>query len=286
MAGRLGAEAAELDVAISMILVTGGTGTLGREVVRRVLDAGHEARITSRRAQPAGESTPYGWTTTDLRTGEGTDAAVANVDTIIHCATSVRGGDLAAARNLVQAAQRAGGPHLVYISIVGVDRVPLGYYRTKLAVERVIEESGLPWTILRTTQFHDLVVGASAALARLPIVPVPADASFQPIDVRAVADRLVELGTGAPAGRVTDMGGPEVRAASDLMRTYLRSTGRRRVVRPVRLPGRVARGYRQGGHLAPDHAVGHGTFDEFLARRGSSGRDPSAGSAQPEQREW
>lgn len=93
----------------------------------------------------------------------------------------------------------------MHISIVGVDRVPLDFCRSRLAAEWVIENSGLPWTILRTTQFHDLIRFLLAALARLPVMFVP-DFSFQPIDVREVAGRLVEIATGAPAGHVPDTG--------------------------------------------------------------------------------
>jgi hypothetical protein len=90
----------------------------------------------------------------------------------------------------------------VYVSIVGVDRVPLRYYRAKLQVERLIEHSGLEWTILRTTQFHDLVLRLCKALARSPVMIVPAATSVQPIDAREVAGPLVKLATTAGAGRV------------------------------------------------------------------------------------
>lgn len=192
--------------------------------------------------------------------------AVAGADVIIHCASGPR-GDVEAARRLIEAARHAGTPHLIYISIVGVDRVPLGYYRAKFEVERLIESSGFPWTILRATQFHDLILRGCTALARLPVMLVPAGASFQPIEVREVADRLVELSTVAPAGRVPDMGGPEVRSTRDLAGWYLRATDRHRRVLPVRIPGAVFSAYRAGGHLAPDRAVGRLTFEEFLAER-------------------
>jgi uncharacterized protein YbjT (DUF2867 family) len=108
-------------------------------------------------------------------------------------------------------------------------------------------------------------------------VPVPAATSFQPIDADEVADRLAALAIGPPAGRVPDMGGPQIRAAADLLRTYLHVTGRRRPVLPVHLPGAVFAGYRQGGHLAPDHAVGHRTWEQFLAEHvGHRGPAPAS----------
>ncbi|WP_369245172.1 SDR family oxidoreductase [Streptomyces sp. R41] len=244
---------------MTTILVTGGTGTLGRLVAERLRADGHEVRVLSRHTQPYA---------VDLREGgAGLDAAVAGVDAIVHCATTPRGGDERAAAHLIAAARRAGVPHLVYISIVGVDVVPLGYYRTKLAVEKLVEESGLGWTILRTTQFHDLVVQLLATMARLPVLHLPAGVSDQPIEVAEVADRLASLAVGAPAGRADDMGGPEVRTFPSLARAYLRAAGKRRPLFNVRLVGKTYRAFRGGGHLTPGQAVGKGTFEEYLAAR-------------------
>lgn len=231
------------------ILVTGGTGTLGRAVVPAL--AAEDVRIMSRR----------GHVVADLSTGEGVAAAVAGADVVVHLATGyTRGRDVPAACRLVTAARRAGVAHLVYVSIVGVDRVPNPYYRGKLAVERLLAEAGLPHTVLRTTQFHDLVRAYLAAASRLPVVPVP-DLRVQPIDVRDVATRLATLATGPPRGRVEDLGGPEVSTFDALARTY----GANRVVR-YRLPGRVFRAYRDGGHLTGVPG-GEITFAQYLEER-------------------
>ncbi|MFC8495524.1 SDR family oxidoreductase [Streptomyces sp. NPDC057235] len=244
---------------MTTILVTGGTGTLGRLVAERLREDGAEVRVLSRHAQPYA---------VDLREGgTGLDAAVEGVDTVVHCATTLRGGDDRAARHLVGASRRAGVRHLVHISIVGVDRVPLGYYRTKLAVEKTIEGSGLGWTVLRTTQFHDLVVEFLRNAARVPVVPLPAGVSDQPIEVAEVAARLAELAAGEPAGRVPDMGGPEVRPLAELARAYLEAIGQHRRLVNVPLAGKAYRGFRAGGHLTPERAVGRVTFEEFLAKR-------------------
>ncbi|SFP75713.1 Uncharacterized conserved protein YbjT, contains NAD(P)-binding and DUF2867 domains [Amycolatopsis arida] len=238
-----------------MIVVTGGTGLLGRRVIERLVTEGQDVRVLSRRPRPAGEGGRYAWATADLGTADG----------VVHCATAVsRRGEPRLAERLVEAARRAGTAHLVYVSIVGVDRVPLPYYQGKLAAERVIAGSGLPYTILRATQFHDLLRTLFAKAAPLPVLPVP-DLCFQPVDVGEVADRLAELATGEPAGRAPDVAGPRVRAARDLAAVFLRATGRRRPLLPVRLPGRVFRAYRAGGHLAPDRAVGTITFEDHLA---------------------
>jgi hypothetical protein len=142
------------------ILVTGGSGTLGRGVVDRLLAADHQVRVLSRRPRPAGTPTALGWVTGELVSGRGLAAAVADVAVIVHCASNPLRPrvDIDGTRNLVEAARAAGIWHLIDISIVGVDRVPYRYYQAKLQAERLIQASGLPWTILRATQFHQLVL--------------------------------------------------------------------------------------------------------------------------------
>ncbi|WP_425841936.1 SDR family oxidoreductase [Streptomyces fractus] len=244
---------------MTTILVTGGTGTLGRLVTERLREAGHEVRVLSRHSEPYA---------VDLREGgPALDRAVTGVDVIVHCATTQTGGDEKAAARLVAAARRAEVPHLVYISIVGVDEVPFPYYKAKLAVERLIEGSGLGWTVLRATQFHDLVATVLRVAAKLPVVLLPSGVSDQPIEVAEVADRLAELAVAPPAGRVEDMGGPEVLSFADLARTYLRAAGKRRRVVSVPLAGKTYRAFRAGGHLTPERRTGKVTFAEYLARR-------------------
>jgi uncharacterized protein YbjT (DUF2867 family) len=249
------------------ILITGGTGTLGSVLVRQLRAAGRPVRVLSRRPRPADADTDLDWATGDLATGAGLEAALDGIATVIHAATDPRtsGSDVRAVNHLLAAA-RTGHPHLVYVSIVGVDRVPLKYYGEKLAVERLVERSELPWTIQRITQFHTLVLTLLRGAARLPVVAVPAGTSFQPVDVPEAAAHLIRIAGGLALGRAPDLGGPQVRSAADLARAYLRSRGRRRPVVPVRLPGAVARAYRAGGHLAPDHLGGGPRWEEFLAQ--------------------
>ena len=258
----------------SPILVTGGTGTLGRLVVRRLRDAGCDVRVLTRRSRAAKDGIQF--MTGDLATSEGIEPAVDGVATIVHCAGSNK-GDADLTRNLVRAASsQTRPPHLVYISVVGADRIPMvsrvdramfGYFESKRETERVVADSGLPWTTLRATQFHDLILTVARQLAKMPVVPIPAGFRVQPVDADEVAARLVELMLGEPAGRVPDMGGPRVYGAADLLRGYLRATQRRRLILPVWLPGKAARVFRAGANLAPEQAVGRRTWEEFLADR-------------------
>jgi uncharacterized protein YbjT (DUF2867 family) len=257
----------------SPILVTGGTGTLGRLLVGRLRDAGSDVRVLSRRSREAEDGIEF--VTGDLATGAGIEAAVDGAGTIVHLAGSAK-GDKDKARNLIRAASRAGVTHLVYISVVGADRIPIdgrvdramfGYFESKLAAERIVADSGLPFTTLRATQFHDLILTVAQQIAKLPVAPIPAGFQVQPIDADEVAARLVELTLGEPAGRVPDMGGPRVYAAAELLRGYLRASDRRRLIVPVWLPGKAARVLRAGANLAPEQAVGRRTWEEFLAER-------------------
>jgi len=257
----------------SHVLVTGGTGTLGRHVVRRLRDAGCVVRVLSRRAHEAADGVEF--VTGDLLANEGVQAAVEGAGTIVHCAGSNKGDD-EATRNLVRAAAHAGAPHLVYISVIGADRVPLvsgvdramfGYFGYKLAAERVVADTGLPWTTLRAAQFHDLLLMVARQMAKLPMIPVPAGFRFQPVDADEVAARLVELALGAPAGLVPDIAGPRVYPAADLFRSCLRARRQHRLLVPIHLPGKAARAFRAGANLAPDRAVGHRTWEDFLAEQ-------------------
>ena len=263
----------ERDHGQAPILVTGGTGTLGRLVVTRLRDAGAEVRVLSRSSHDAEEGVEF--VTGDLATGEGIDAAVRGVEVVVHCAGSTK-GDEEKARHLVEAASGAGVRHLVYISVVGADRIPVvsgvdramfGYFGAKLAAERVVAESGLPWTTLRATQFHDLSLLTARQMAKLPVIPVPSGFRFQPIDTGEVADRLVELALGAPAGLVPDMAGPCVYAMAELVRGYLRAGHKHRAIVPLRVPGKAARAFRAGANLAPDRAVGRRTWEGFLTEQ-------------------
>jgi uncharacterized protein YbjT (DUF2867 family) len=261
------------------VLLTGGTGTLGRLVAARLRDAGRDVRVLTRKQGQAGEPGHLGenLVTGDLTTGDGVAAAVRGVDTIVHCAGTTT-GDEAKTRTLVDAATSAGRrPHLVFISVVGADRVPVtgrvdraafGYYASKRGAEEVVAGSGLPWTTLRATQFHDLALVFARGLARLPLVPVPAGMRIQPVDADEVAARLVGHAMDDPAGLVPDLGGPEVMDLADLVRGYLRAAGRRRPLVRVPVPGGAARALRAGANLtAPEHATGIRTWADFLAER-------------------
>ena len=245
----------------SEVLVTGGTGSLGSRVVDRLRAAGREARALSRGGRP-------GTVRGDLLTGEGMEEAVAGVGTIVHCASSptkTRRTDVEGTERLLRTAHRAGVSHFVFISIVGVDRNPyFPYYRAKLEVERMVERSPVPWTILRATQFHEFVLMQVRFLDRLPVLLVPRGFLLQPIDIGEVAGRLTELALAEPVGRAADIGGPEVGTLAGFARSYREAAGRRKRIVGVPVPGKTARALRDGAQITPEHKYGKVTWEEFL----------------------
>ena len=239
---------------MSTILVTGGTSGPGRPTVARLRAAGHDVRVLSRNPAP-------GHLVGDLATGAGLPPALAGVDTVVHLATNRR-KDLPDTRRLLAAAAAAGVSHVVFLSIVGVDRIPYGYYVDKLASEEAIAASGIPFTILRATQFHSFPGEILAMLGGRLFVR---GLRIQPIGVDDVATRLVELATSAPAGRVADIGGPEILEASDILSRLQRAGRAKRRVLALALPGKAFAAFRAGHHLTGLPGYGTQTFDEWLA---------------------
>jgi uncharacterized protein YbjT (DUF2867 family) len=205
-----------------------------------------------------------------LATGSGLEEAVRGVDTIVHCAsTPVRTQqvDVAGTERLLELASAAGVSHLLYISIVGIDDFPFSYYQAKLATERRIEASSVPFTILRATQFHELLDERFLPpLFRLPLVAlVPTELKFQVIDSGEVARRMVELVAAGASGRVADVGGPEVRTMGELATSWMRARGITRRVLHLPLPGRAAAAFRRGQNTCPDQRYGRITWEDYLA---------------------
>ena len=246
------------------VLITGATGTLGRKLVGAATAAGHHVRAMSRSSHVG--YTGVHWAQGDLLGNTGVDAAVEGVDVVVHCATQGSGDkDVTSAENLITAARTVGVNHIVYVSIVGIDRIPLPYYKTKLRVEQTLETSGVGHTVLRATQFHDLITMSFSIQRFSPLLWSFKGVRFQPIDTRDVTTRLVELIDCEPAGHVPDIGGPAVFTHAELARTYLAARNGRRPVVEIPAPGRIMAGFRSGANLAPDNPVGTIGFADYLA---------------------
>jgi uncharacterized protein YbjT (DUF2867 family) len=243
---------------MSIVLVTGGSGTLGRHLVPILARRGHEVRVLSRRR---GVGTHVG----DLATGAGVAEASAGAELVVHAASDSRMGrtDRQQTAHLLDALPSC--RHLVYVSIVGVDAIPFGYYRTKLACEELIGGSATPATVLRATQFHELLASALRGAARLPVAPLPLDALFQSVAAAEVAGRVADLLAGPALGRAPDFGGPEVLNGWQLAAIWRARQGGPRSVLNLRLPGRIYRSFADGLNTCPDHADGRQRWAAFVA---------------------
>ena len=244
------------------VLVTGGTGRLGRRLVPHLEGGGHRARQMSRRG------TGPGGVRGDLASGRDLAVALRGAELVVHAASDPRGDpwqvDVAGTRRLVEAVDRGRLRHLVYVSIVGVDRVPYGYYHAKFAAEQVLLASGLPVTLLRATQYFHFVDFFLETARRGPVLPVPMGWRLQPVDVDEVAAHVAAVLAGPPTGGVVEYGGPEEHSAADLARAWAaaREPGTRVVATPV--PGKLAAAVRNGGALPSGGARGRRTYAEYL----------------------
>lgn len=245
------------------IAIAGGTGTVGRHVVDIVRERGHEP-VTLSRA-----------TGVDLVTGTGLADALAGVDAVIDVASTQTLSDAesraffgAVTRHLLDAETTAGVGHHVALSIIGVDRAPYGYYAGKVLQEELIVRGPVPWTILRAAQFHEFGGQLLQRMRFGPFVVVPRMQS-QPVAAREVAERLVELATAAPAGRVHDLAGPRVERMADMVRRSAAAAGVRALVVEVAIPGAYGRAMRDGTMLArPGADLGRQTFGDWIGAGG------------------
>jgi uncharacterized protein YbjT (DUF2867 family) len=258
---------------MAKVTVTGGTGVLGRALVPCLQADGHEVTVLTRRQAaevPEGARRMLG----DLAGGHGLEA-VGGAEVVVHLASQPfrpARVDVGGTSALIEAIKhRRGGPHLVYVSIVGIDQISWPYYKRKRQAEVLVAGSGLPFTIQRATQFHDLVLMAMASAARAPVLLVPSGTSCQPVDVADVAARLAQIVRSGPVnGFDADLGGPQILDAADLARDVLAALGARRPITRVRVPGRVGAGFRAGHHLAADTPRGARTWHGYLEDRCSA----------------
>lgn len=251
---------------MNAVLVTGAGGTLGRRLVGELARRGHAVlAATTREGAPTKLGT-IRYVRVDLATGAGLDEATEGVAAIVHSASSTpraREVDLGGLLRLVKAAPQA---HVVYPGIVGCDLIPTPYYGIKAETEQALIDSGAPWTILRATQFHQLIWHWYANESRNPFLLVPKDTRYQVVDPLEVARRLVDLVESGPQGRVDDVGGPFAYEAADLARSCLAAVNSKRRIIKYNKPGIVGAALRAGANLTPHRAAGQ-TWNDFIERQ-------------------
>lgn len=255
------------------ILVTGGTGHLGGLVVSRALDAGHGVRIASRRPRSGAAPNGATWAVVDLETGAGLRDALDGIDAIVHSASDparAAAADVEGTKLLGEAARDAGVAHLLFVSIIGIDKIPYPYYERKLEAENALAATGAPYSILRAAQFHSFIDVLLAGAAKYPFVfPLPSRLKVQSVATEEVAGRILRALSDGAGGMLRDFAGPQAMSVDEAAELWKAARG---VTKPtVRLPmlGKVAAGFRAGFNTAPDGDKGTTTWSEWLANPGA-----------------
>lgn len=254
------------------VLITGGTGTLGSKTVRELQQNNHTVRIFSRRSEPPGDLSKVEWSIGDISTGEGLAPALAKVDAVLHAASNPgfksNKVDVQGTQNLIRVMQQSDVRHILYPSIVGIDQIEYFYYQKKLKAEGLIEQCGIPYTILRVTQFHELVATVLSAAGKVPFVlPIPTDFQLQTVAAAEVAREFCKYLNDGPAGHAPDFAGPEILTSREMAETWLRVHGKNKFVVNLPLWGDVAKGFRQRKVTNPDQSRGKVTWEEWLQER-------------------
>jgi uncharacterized protein YbjT (DUF2867 family) len=226
------------------IAIIGATGTLRRHVAEELRARGHDVRGLSRRSPDH---------PVDLTTGAGLDTALKDCEVVVDASNN--SGRRAAAtlvegsRRLLEAERAAGVGHHVCVSVVGCDRLPDSYSRTKAEQERVVQDGDVPWSIVRGTQFHEFVADLLAMAGRWRVLPVP-DIPLQTVAVTEMAKAVADVAEGEPLRGRIEVVGPEVSNARDLARQWRSVTGRHALRIPLPMPGKAGRALREGNYTS------------------------------------
>jgi uncharacterized protein YbjT (DUF2867 family) len=267
------------------VLVTGGTGHLGRAIAALLRRDGHAVRVLARRP---GDDPQLEWLRGDLATGHGVAEAVSGVETVIHAATNSpaaqRGGfrpidfvhspqdvDIAGTRRLLAAAEDFGVEHFVHVSIVGLQQMARlnPYSRVKLAAEQTVRDSNVPWSIVRATGFYWLLDRMLTKMARRRTLWLPADVRMEAVDSDDFAGHVVACLTDGRLGEREDFAGPQTLTTRELADEYLAARGLQRRILNAPLPRAVTSAL-TAANMSPDARRGATTWAQWLHRSGTS----------------
>jgi uncharacterized protein YbjT (DUF2867 family) len=227
---------------------------------------GYEVRGTSRREDPGIRGVE--WVRSDITTGDGLADAVRGVDTVVHAASSAFEDtwkiDAEGTSRLLEMCERAGVRHILYISIVGIDKIPMDYYKAKLSAEERIMAGKVPWTIQRAPQFYSLVDFVITRMARFPLIALPTSWQGQPIDTGEASDIFADLVRRGPSGQVPDFGGPKVRKFGEMAAEWKNARGVKKPVITLPTFGKVAAGFKAGYNTVPNNRVGALQWEDWL----------------------
>lgn len=247
------------------ILITGATGTLGKEIIKQIVGIGRINTISTKENPGFAEQVnSIKADLADLKSLETVSAA----EIIIHCASNPANAkivDLKGTENLLTAVDKNKLKHFIYVSIAGVDKSQFPYYTIKQATEQMVIASGIPFTILRATQFHDFVLNRMIKpFDSGTDLKVPAELKFQSIDIKEVAGKINQLIIDGPVNEVITIGGPEILTIEEMSAAYLKTLGRTDPVKTEMMPGERFDMLRSGVNLCKEHTFGKITWQQYL----------------------
>jgi uncharacterized protein YbjT (DUF2867 family) len=249
------------------VLITGSTGQLGTALIDRLRETDYHVKLTSRTKPAAGAS--YEWVHSDLLSGEGLEEAVKGVDIVIHAATSPMKNskliDVDGLKRFLDKLEHI--RHFIYPSIVGINEIPFKYYRHKTEAEELLQQSHVPHTIVRATQFHSFVDELFLSKAILKTYFVPGNMKFQTVDTDDFADHLIGLIDNVPHGRVEDFGGPDIMTLREMAELKIKNNNEAKKVVSFSIPGKFHKALVEGKNTNDNQTTGKVTFEEYLKKR-------------------
>jgi uncharacterized protein YbjT (DUF2867 family) len=249
------------------VLVTGATGQLGSALLKQLKYTNYEVKITSRRKP---DNLYYDWVYSDFLTGEGLEAAINDVDVILHAATSPRKDskiiDVSGFGKFLNMCQHI--KHFIYPSIVGIEDIPMKYYKHKYQAEELLKNSSVPHTIIRATQFHSFIENLLLSKPFLKKYFVPGNFRFQSVDVVDFAIHLIKMIDDGPQGIADDFGGPEILTLREMADLKIKVNNESNNVVNLSFPGKLFKSFLEGKNTNEHQKVGKITFEEYLRNKG------------------
>ncbi|MCM3694531.1 SDR family oxidoreductase [Neobacillus niacini] len=249
------------------VLVTGATGQLGSALLKQLKNTNYEVTITSRRKP---DNLNFDWVYSDFLTGEGLEAAINEMDVIIHTATSPRKDskiiDVSEFGNFLNMCQHI--KHFIYPSIVGIENIPMKYYKHKYQAEELLKNSSVPHTIIRATQFHRFIESLFLSKPFFKKYFVPGNFRFQSVDVVDFANHLIKMIDDGPQGIADDFGGPEILTLREMADLKIKVNNESNNVVSFSFPGKLYKSFLEGKNTNEHKKVGKLTFEEYLRNKG------------------
>ena len=251
---------------MNKVLITGGTGTLGRAQIK-VLEQHNVAYRFTSRSRPT-FSFQGEWLPMDMERGTGISEAVEGIHTVMHLASDTQTmklkTDVEGTRQLLEACQKAGVKHFIFISIVGTDITPLKYYRMKVATEKVVEQFSVPYSILRATQFHEFLDFMLGNFFKAPFGLLPKSLQIQPVQTEEVAKRLFEMSQQSPTNSIENLGGREILSLNVILKKWLAARKENKLLCPIPAFGKAMSAVANGSLTCPEVAKNSISWEEWL----------------------